>query len=71
MQTVQVPVPVQCQAQVPTRPAMPTEALRPGVSLDTFVKAAQAEIERREGYEERLRAALVECVVPIEAAPAQ
>jgi len=67
LQPVRVPVPVQCQAHVPARPAMPTEALRPGVGLDQFVKAAQAEIERREGYEDRLRAALAECVVPIEA----
>lgn len=65
LQQVKVPVPVQCQAAVPTRPAMPTEALRPGVGLDQFVKAAQAEIERREGYEDRLRSALAECVVPV------
>lgn len=65
LQPIKVPVPVQCQAQVPARPAMPTEALRPGVGLDPFVKAAQAEIERREGYEERLRAALAECVMPV------
>jgi hypothetical protein len=65
LQAVHVPVPVQCQAAVPERPAMPTEALRPGVTLFEFVKAAQAEIERREGYEERLRAALGECVMPL------
>lgn len=65
LQAVKVPVPVQCQATVPDRPAMPTESLKPGVTLFEFVKAAQAEIERREGYEERLRAALAECVMPV------
>lgn len=62
LQAVSVPVPVPCQATVPDRPAMPTEALRPGTSLYDFVKSAQAEIERREGYELRLRAALAECI---------
>lgn len=45
---------------------MPTKALASKPSLLDFVKAAQAEIERREGYEVKLRAALVECVRPIE-----
>lgn len=65
MQTVQVPVPVECRVQVPARPAMPTEALAPGVALDAFIAAATAEIERREGYEGELRAALGECTKPV------
>jgi hypothetical protein len=70
MQTVKVPVPVPCGAKVPDRPAMPTESLKPGAGLDAFVQAAAAEIERREGYEGELRAALEGCVKPIEAPPA-
>jgi hypothetical protein len=64
LQTVKVAVPVQCTVQVPERPAMPTEALAPGISLFDFTKAAQAEIERREGYEGQLREALAGCVTP-------
>lgn len=66
LQTVNVAVPIVCQEVVPPRPAMPTKALASKPSLLDFVKAAQAEIERREGYEVKLRAALVECVRPIE-----
>lgn len=65
LQPVKVSVPVQCTARVPDRPAMPTESLRPGVPLDAFVKSAQAEIERREGYEGQLREALASCVAPL------
>lgn len=70
VQTVRVAVPIQCQAMVPDRPAMPTDALQPGVTLFGFVATAQAEIERREGYEEKLRAALASCVLPLIAEPA-
>ena len=69
LQTVKVAVPVECQERVPERPAMPTAALKPGVKLHDFVKAAQAEIERREGYEGKLLAALTACTRPIEDAP--
>ena len=62
LQPVKVAVPVPCQQTVPTRPAMPTEALASGTSLDAFIAAAIAEIERREGYEGELRAALDACV---------
>ena len=41
---------------------MPTESLKPGVTLDRFAAAAIAEIERREGYEGELLAALTACV---------
>lgn len=61
LQTVKVPVPVECRVQVPARPAMPTEPLAPGVDLDRFAKAAMAEIELREGYEGELTAALAQC----------
>ncbi len=66
---VRVPVPMACQEPVPERPAMPTEVLRPGVSLDDFARAAMAEIERREGYEGRLAAALEACRIPFAAVP--
>ena len=46
---------------VPVRPAMPTESLEKGVSIDTFTAACIAEIERRESYEIMLRAALAIC----------
>lgn len=65
LQAVKVAVPVQCTVQVPDRPAMPTEHLAPGVALFDFIKASQAEIERREGYEGQLREALAACVTPL------
>ena len=58
---VKVPVSVPCNAPMPQRPAMPTEALDVDVALDDFVAAAAAEIERREGYEKLLRAAVSAC----------
>jgi hypothetical protein len=58
---INVPVPVRCTETMPVRPVMPTEALRPGGALDTFVKSAIAEIERREAYELELVGALVAC----------
>lgn len=65
VQTVKVPIPVECRVEVPARPAMPTEALAPGVDLDRFSASALAEIELREGYEEELRTALGQCVAPL------
>ncbi|WP_238541808.1 hypothetical protein [Acidovorax sp. CF316] len=56
-----VPVPVACQEAVPARPTMPTEALVPGVLPWTLLRAALAEIDRREAYEVQMRAALVAC----------
>ncbi|MDP9918375.1 hypothetical protein J2W24_004032 [Variovorax boronicumulans] len=64
IQTVKVPIPVECRVEVPARPAMPTEALAPGVDLDRFSASAMAEIALREGYEGELRAALAECLKP-------
>lgn len=66
---VHVPVPVECKEEVPPRPAMPTEALQPGVAPWVLLRGAIAEIDRREAYELQLRAALVACTTPIEAAP--
>lgn len=65
LQRVNVPVPVACDEPVPERPAMPTEQLRPGATVDQFTQAAQAEIERREAYEIRLATALGNCRRPI------
>ncbi|MNY55665.1 hypothetical protein D3C86_1916610 [compost metagenome] len=50
----------------PARPAMPTEALSLGVDLDRFSASAMAEIELRGGYEGEPRAALAECVKPLQ-----
>ena len=64
VQTVKVPITVPCQAAEPVRPVMPTESLKPGVKLDDFAKSSMAEIERREGYEGKLVAALRSCITP-------
>ncbi len=65
LQTIKVPVPVECKETVPDRPSMPTEAFTERPALDRWVQAAAAELERREGYELRLRAALEACTAPI------
>lgn len=65
LQTVNVPLPVECREPVPARPAMPTEALQPGADVDVWTRASMAEIERREGYEGELRAALDACRQPL------
>lgn len=64
-QRVAVPIPVQCQEPVPARPVMPTDSLGGGATLDQFAQAAMAEIERREGYEGELLAALENCRKPV------
>ena len=61
-----MPVPVVCQETEPVRPVMPTEALALDTTLDAFVAAAIAELERREGYEGQLRAALAACTAPVQ-----
>lgn len=66
VEQVRVPVPVPCRVTEPARPLMPTDALAPDAALDAFTAAAIAEIERREGYEGELRAALAACAVPVE-----
>ena len=65
LQRVNVPVPVECREPTPDRPVMPTEALLPGVHPFVLLQSALAEIDRREGYEVRLRAALEICTTPI------
>jgi hypothetical protein len=68
--TVKVAVPVECRVAVPDRPSMPTESLQAAATLHAKAQAALAEIERREGYEVKLRAALTECVRPVAQPPA-
>lgn len=65
LREVKVPVPVECRVEMPARPAMPTEALEPGVDLDRFSASALAEIELREGYEGELKAALNLCTASL------
>lgn len=65
IQRVNVPVPVECKEPVPARPVMPTEGLATTATLDQFAQAAMAEIERRDGYEGELLAALENCRKPI------
>lgn len=65
LQQVKVPVPVECREPEPDRPVMPTESLAPGADPFTLMRAALAEIDRREGYETRLRAALEICTAPV------
>ena len=63
---VSVPVPVACTEHVPERPFMPTSALMPGVAPFVLLRAALAEIDRRESFEGRMHAALVACTQPVE-----
>lgn len=60
-------IPVECKETVADRPAMPTEALKPGAGVDSYVQAAEAELLLREGYEVKLRTALEACTKPIQA----
>lgn len=62
---IKVPVPVACQEKVPDRPVMPTEEFTAKPTLDQYVRAARAEIERREGFEQMLVAALKACTDPV------
>lgn len=65
LQTVKVPIPVECKEEIPERPVMPTEQFTAKPTLDQFVQASQVELLRREGYEKRLDAALRACTAPI------
>ena len=65
VQEVKVPVPVECREPIPDRPAMPTEALPDDADPFELLRAALAEIDRREGYEVRLLAALMVCTQPV------
>lgn len=64
-QQVPVPVPVACLEAEPQRPVMPTEALAPGVPPFILLRAALAEIDRREGWSLELLAALRACTAPL------
>lgn len=63
---VRVPVPVACTEQLPERPSFPTEALQPVVAPWVLLRAALAEIDRREGFELQLLAALRACTAPVQ-----
>ena len=67
IQQVKVAVPVPCDESEPERPNMPTEHLPVGADVDMYIQAAGAELERREGYETELRAALANCKRPLRA----
>ena len=64
IQQVKVAVPVPCEEPEPLRPAMPTEHLAGDADVDAYVQAAEAEIQRREGYEDLLVTALRNCKQP-------
>ena len=66
---VHIAVPVACQEQEPERPVMPTDALQPGAPPWLLQQSALAEIDRREAYEVRLRAALQICIAPAKPSP--
>lgn len=59
--TVSVPVAIACQVEEPARPSMDTETLPIDAPVDEQSRAMRAEIDRREGYEGELRAALKAC----------
>lgn len=63
---VSVPVPVPCLEAEPARPAMPTDDLTPGAPPFILLRAALAEIDRREGFEVQLLAALRACTAPVQ-----
>jgi len=65
VQTVKVPMPVECREPIPERPSMPTEALAEDADPFELLRAALGEIDRREGYEVRLLAALKNCTRPL------
>lgn len=62
---IKVPIPVECRETEPQRPAMDTETLKPDARIDEQSRAMRAEIEAREGYEDRLRTALRNCIAPV------
>ena len=65
IQTVKVPVPVECREATPDRPSMPTEALADDADPFDLLRASLAEIDRREGYEVKLVVALENCKRPV------
>ncbi|KEH08299.1 hypothetical protein GY14_20940 [Delftia tsuruhatensis] len=65
IQEVKVPVPVECREPIPDRPSMPTDTLAEDADPFELLRAALAEIDRREGYEVRLLAVLMACTRPL------
>lgn len=65
IQTVKVPVPVECREATPDRPSMPTESLAEDADPFDLLRASLAEIDRREGYELKLVAVLENCKRPL------
>ncbi|WP_159917886.1 hypothetical protein [Pantoea sp. 18069] len=65
IQAVKVPVPVECREPTPDRPSMPTESLADDADPFELLRASLAEIDRREGYEIKLVAALENCKRPL------
>ena len=65
IQSVKVPLPVACREEIPDRPSMPTEALAEDADPFDLLRASLAEIDRREGYEVKLVAALENCKRPL------
>ena len=63
--TVKVAVPVACQIAEPERPAMPTDEVSLDAPIDVMNRYLRAEIDVREGYEDRLLTALRGCRKPI------
>ena len=62
---VSVPVPVACLEAEPVRPVFPTESLQPGAPPFVLLRAALAEIDRREAWSVELLAALRACTAPL------
>jgi hypothetical protein len=56
-----VPVPVPCAAPIPAEPAWDTGRLKKSDTLDDKAKALLAEREQRQGYEDKLKAAVGGC----------
>lgn len=59
--TVNIPIPVACDVEIPTEPVSNVEQLKPDATLLERVKAVVADLETRKAYDEQLVAALKAC----------
>lgn len=59
---VNVAVPIKCKATVPVRPIMPTEILARTANSFEIARAALAEIDIRDAYEDKLVFELKSCL---------
>ena len=59
--TIRVPVPTPCDPPKVEKPAWPVDNLADGSNVFEVARALWAEVELREGYEEKLRAAAEGC----------